>query len=210
MCGVLFFISNYAELLSLLRFLKRNGSTFKLRDNWRIGFSVILALLLAASVSLKSSSSSSKAQERPVEPAWKTSLYEDYVEYGEFSCKADDSPLITDFFLRIENRPNRVVPICHNDCPVTKCRPVIGYPVLARAAKVTGTVSVHVLVDDQGRTIYSRILDGNPLLWVAARKAACETEFFPRKDGHYHQGVMHFEFDNSSVLTIPLSASQVL
>ena len=118
--------------------------------------------------------------------------------------------MIADFFQNIENRPNRIVPICHNDCPVTKCRPVIRYPLLAKAAKVKGIVSVHILVDDRGRTIYSRILDGNPLLWAAARKAACDTQFFPRNDGHSHQGVMHFVFDNSSVLTIPLSANQVL
>jgi hypothetical protein len=85
---------------------------------------------------------------------------------------------------------------------------VIQFPSIARATKVTGTVSFHVLVDEQGKTLYARVLDGHPLLWAAARKGACETQFnlYP---GHKRQGVMHFNVDDSPFLGVPYTANQV-
>lgn len=147
------------------------------------------------------------AQVQEKSPTWETSLYDKAVQYENFACKADDAQVVSMFF---KDHPllTRQVPICHNDCPVTRCRPVVQVPSIARAAKVTGTVSVHILVDEQGKVLYARVLDGHPLLLAAARKAACETQFNLYPD-HKRQGVMHLYVDETGFLSIPYTANQV-
>jgi hypothetical protein len=164
--------------------------------------SIALLLLLASTLF---STSLSQAQEQGTD--WRTILYEKDVAYENFVCKAEDSQLVASFF---KEHPLRtpLIPICHNDCPIVRCRPVIQFPSIARAAKVTGTVSVHVLVDEHGGTVYARVLEGHPLLWAAARKGACETRFNAYAD-HKRQGVMHFFVDGSLFLGVPYSANEV-
>src|SRR5689334_16889536 len=134
-------------------------------------------------------------------------LYEEDVEYKNFVCKTEDTQVVDSFF---KEHPLRtpLIPICHNDCPVVRCRPVIPFPKIAATAKVTDTVSVHVLVDEQGKTLYARVLEGSPLLWAAAQRGACETQFNVYPD-HKRQGVMHFYVDGSAFLGIPFLANQV-
>jgi hypothetical protein len=112
------------------------------------------------------------------------------------------------FTFFISHPLTRILPICHKDCPVIKCRPLIVFPPLARAAKVTGTVSVHVLVDENGHVFYARILSGHPLLWAVARRTACETQFKEYRSGK-HQGVMHFIVENYDYLDVPMHANEV-
>ena len=140
------------------------------------------------------------------ELSWQNKLYESEVRYENFACRREDAETVAAFFK--EHPLRRSLPICHNDCPVIKCRPVILVPSLAKAARVTGTVSVHILVDEQGKLLFARPLSGNPLLWASVRTAACETRFqdyLHRKQ----QGVMHFTFDNSGYVGVPFEANQV-
>lgn len=53
------------------------------------------------------------------------------------------------------------------------------YPVIARAAHVSGKVSVLVLIDLNGRVAAAQVEDGHPLLQGAAVKAARESTFTP-------------------------------
>lgn len=169
-------------------------------------FALVLFLTLASfSIIHLPADARQKGDKR--DQSWQSRLHEKDVEYERFACKTEDSSLVAAFF---KAHPlNRIFPICHNDCPIVKCRPVIYFPSIARSARVTaGRVSVHVLVDEQGKTLYARILDGNPLVWAAARKGACETTFNSYRH-HKRQGVMHFTIDNSGFLGVPYTANRV-
>jgi hypothetical protein len=138
--------------------------------------------------------------------SWQNKLYESEVPYKNFACRGEDSEIVAAFFK--EHPIGKIFPICHNDCPVIKCRPVIPFPAIANSVRGTGAISVHVLVNEEGKAIYARILGGHPLLWAAARRAACETQFNVYPD-HKRQGVMHFTIDNSGYLGVPYGANQV-
>ena len=148
-----------------------------------------------------------QAQQKNEDPPWYTALYEEDVRYGVYACTDADAEAVSVFFL--EHPISHYRPICHNDCPVIKCRPVIQVPSIAQAAKVTGTISVHILVDEEGETIYARVLDGHPLLLAVARRAACETQFRTLPRSRKRQGVMHFYIDGTGFLGIPYSAAEV-
>lgn len=151
-------------------------------------------------------SSNAQAQEDRQGQSWQSKLYEKGVKYENFACKQEDAEIVATFFK--EHPLRSILPVCHNDCPIIKCRPVIPFPQIAKAAKVTGTVSVHVLVDEKGKVLYARPLSGHPLLWAAAWKGACETQFDVYSD-HKRQGIMHFTVDNYDYLDVPYSANVV-
>ena len=140
------------------------------------------------------------------ELSWQNRLYESEVRYENFACRREDSETVAAFFK--EHPLRKIFPICHNDCPIIKCRPVIPFPAIANSARGTSAISVHVLVDEEGKVLYARILGGHPLLWAAARRGACETQFNVYPD-HKRQGVMHFTVDNSGYLGVPYGANQV-
>ena len=62
---------------------------------------------------------------------------------------------------------------------VTRVEP--RYPVLARAARVSGAVVVEVTIDEQGNVIDTQVISGHPLLRNAALKAARGWKFAPDK-----------------------------
>ncbi len=168
----------------------------------------LLLLLFFCFLSITSFQTNSicQTQEENQEELWKKNLYKEDVQYENFACDEEDSEAVKNFFV---SRPLNIKrPVCHNDCPVIECRPVIPFPKSAKAVRVTGKVSVHVLVDEKGKVLYARVLSGHPLLWVAARKGACETQFreYPYNK---HQGVMHFTVDDYGFLGVPNVANQV-
>lgn len=147
-----------------------------------------------------------QTQEEKLEELWKQNLYKENVQYENFACNQEDSEIVRTYFV---NRPLNIKrPICHNDCPIIECRPVVPFPKSAKAVRVAGKVSVHVLVDEKGNVLYARVLSGHPLLREAARKGACETQF---KEYPYnkHQGVMHFTVEDYEFLGVPNVANQV-
>jgi hypothetical protein len=148
----------------------------------------------------------SSAQVKKKEPVdWRENLYAQNVSYSDFSCRKEDASIVRTFFV---TRPlNPRIPICHNDCPIIQCRPVVRFPAAAKAIRVTGIVSVHVLVDETGAVLYARALSGHLFLLDTARKAACDTKFL--SGASKRQGVMHFTVENYEYLGVPYRANQV-
>ncbi|MBK8146979.1 MAG: energy transducer TonB [Acidobacteria bacterium] len=171
----------------------------------KLSFSLFFLFCCFLSLAFFQTSSISQTKEEKQEPLGKQNLYKENVKYEDFACNKDGADVVKTFFA---SRPlNIKLPICHNDCPIIKCRPVVRFPLAAQTARVTGKVSVHVLVDEKGKVIYARVLDGHPLLWAAARKGACETQFEEYQYGK-HQGVMHFTVDDYEFLGVPNRANE--
>lgn len=146
-----------------------------------------------------------KAQTKLQTDDWYKKLLEKNVIYENDACEVTDKTLVKEFFKT--RQPKEIFPICHNDCPIVKCRPVIPFPAVAKAVRVSGTISVHVLVDEKGKTIYARVLSGHPLIKESIKKAACETQF--RTYENKHQGVMHFLIDSYNEINVPGTANMV-
>lgn len=58
-------------------------------------------------------------------------------------------------------------------------KPAPPYPPIARAVRVSGTVTVQIVVDEDGRVLSARAVDGPPLLRAAAQQAALRARFTP-------------------------------
>jgi protein TonB len=58
-------------------------------------------------------------------------------------------------------------------------KPQPSYPPIAKAAKASGTVTVQVLVSEEGNVISARAVSGHPLLRQAALDAAYQAKFTP-------------------------------
>ena len=171
--------------------------------NFLTVFSVLFILPVLICFSFLSDSS--KAQTKIQTNDWYKKLLEKNVVYQNDACEEKDKDSVSEYFKT--HQPNEKISICHNDCPVIKCRPVVPFPAVAKAVRVKGTVSVHVLADEKGKTIYARVLSGDPLMRESIRKAACNTLFqeYERK----HQGVMHFLIDNYDEINVPSRANIV-
>lgn len=59
--------------------------------------------------------------------------------------------------------------------------PKPAYPAIAKAARASGTVTVQVLVDENGNVISASPLSGHPLLKQSAVQAARQAKFSPTK-----------------------------
>jgi periplasmic protein TonB len=58
-------------------------------------------------------------------------------------------------------------------------KPSPAYPPIAKAARAAGTVTVQILVDEQGRVVSANAVSGHPLLQQAAVAAARQARFSP-------------------------------
>ena len=58
-------------------------------------------------------------------------------------------------------------------------KPQPAYPPIAKAARASGTVTVQVLVDEQGRVVSAHAVSGHPLLQQSAVSAARQARFSP-------------------------------
>jgi protein TonB len=58
-------------------------------------------------------------------------------------------------------------------------KPQPAYPPIAKAARASGTVTVQILVDEQGRVVSASAVSGHPLLQQAAVSAARQARFSP-------------------------------
>jgi protein TonB len=58
-------------------------------------------------------------------------------------------------------------------------KPIPVYPQIARVAGIQGSVSVEILVDEQGRVVSAKATTGHALLRVAAQQAAMQARFTP-------------------------------
>lgn len=74
------------------------------------------------------------------------------------------------------------------------------YPSIAKAAHVSGTVTVQVLVDETGQVTEAQVVSGHPLLQAAAVEAAKKARFSPTTvSGHpvKVRGIITYNFVNS-------------
>ncbi len=53
------------------------------------------------------------------------------------------------------------------------------YPYDAKVARLSGIVTVRVVIDERGKVIYAQAVDGPTMLQFAARRAACKAKFSP-------------------------------
>jgi TonB family protein len=58
-------------------------------------------------------------------------------------------------------------------------KPEPSYPAIARAARASGTVTVQVVVDEQGKVTSAKAVSGHPLLRASAEAAARQARFSP-------------------------------
>ncbi len=104
---------------------------------------------------------------RPTVLARATPAAEEGREEGTAPCLREDAP-----------KPRRVVSFgVLNSRAIEIPKPA--YPGAARAAKVSGTVKVGVVVDEGGRVVWARIHSGHPLLRAAVRDVVCRARFKP-------------------------------
>jgi protein TonB len=59
--------------------------------------------------------------------------------------------------------------------------PKPAYPPIARAAHASGTVTVQVLIDENGSVVSAKAVSGHPLLQAVAVAAARQARFSPTK-----------------------------
>ena len=83
------------------------------------------------------------------------------------------------------DRPKPEVEVGKNGNP-TLCGKAISlpkpaYPPDAKAQKISGTVAVSIVIDEQGRVIWAQAVEGPPLLRQASVKAACQSLHSPTK-----------------------------
>jgi protein TonB len=60
-------------------------------------------------------------------------------------------------------------------------KPQPAYPPIAMAARAQGTVTVQIVVDEEGRVISASAVSGHPLLQQAAVSAARQARFSPTR-----------------------------
>ena len=61
--------------------------------------------------------------------------------------------------------------------------PKPNYPEMAKRMRIQGTVSVQVLIDEQGKVISAKAVSGSPFLLIEAQKAAMQARFSPTRLG---------------------------
>jgi protein TonB len=75
--------------------------------------------------------------------------------------------------------------------------PKPAYPPIAKQARIQGSVNVQVLVDETGKVISAKAVNGHPLLLAAAQQAAYGARFSPTKLGEQAvkvSGVITYNF----------------
>ena len=72
------------------------------------------------------------------------------------------------------------------------------YPEIAKRMRISGKVSVQVLVDEEGRVVSATVVNGSPFLRTEAQKAAMQARFSPTKVGDQPvkvSGVIIYNFE---------------
>ncbi|HEY0050150.1 MAG TPA: energy transducer TonB, partial [Pyrinomonadaceae bacterium] len=106
--------------------------------------------------------------------------FENRVERQKFIARCEEKSRL-DQIKEFGAPPVKILGGCQwsNDgCPVSLIKPA--FPKLAKALKIGGRIPVRIIIDEEGKVIFSRVLGGHPLLKRAARKAACQSIFYPK------------------------------
>ncbi|MDQ3816970.1 MAG: energy transducer TonB [Acidobacteriota bacterium] len=68
---------------------------------------------------------------------------------------------------------------CFDLCPTSLVKP--HYPREAKRLRISGQVKIETIVDERGKVIYARTLEGSPFLSQSAKRAAYLSSFMPKK-----------------------------
>ena len=88
-----------------------------------------------------------------------------------------DAPVVGARKAETEPSENANTPKVLNEVALSLPKPA--YPPIARAAGVSGTVIVQVIIDEQGNVIDARAVSGHPLLFAVSVAAARQAKFKP-------------------------------
>jgi hypothetical protein len=106
---------------------------------------------------------------------WKDKLYEKDVKYEDFACRIEDNKTVFDFF---KNRPLiRALSVCHNNCAILESFSNRKLPLLSPQVIGQGNIAIHILVNEEGRPLYARAVNGHPLMRTLLKTRACESKF---------------------------------
>lgn len=96
-----------------------------------------------------------------------------------FSRKGDEARAHADFAIEEQLFPKQSGGFLHvlNGRAVKLVKP--SYPVIARNGHASGTVSVKVMIDEEGKVIAANAISGHPLLWAVCVEAAKNSLFSP-------------------------------
>ncbi len=61
-------------------------------------------------------------------------------------------------------------------------QPELVYPPAARMVKASGAVSIDTVIDEEGKVIWAKVVEGHPLLRGVALRTLCQTRFKPIVD----------------------------
>jgi TonB family protein len=92
-----------------------------------------------------------------------------------YFCSPQDAQAARDYFFETAVKTRMI--LCTNHKAISMPSPE--YSRLARAAGVSGKVLVEVLIDENGRVIYSRTIFGHPLLSATVVRDVCQARFIP-------------------------------
>ena len=84
------------------------------------------------------------------------------------------------------NKPDRPKPDVKAKMDIGLCGKAISlpkpdYPEEAKKQKVSGPVTIEIVIDEEGDPIWAKAIDGPPLLHEASLKAACQSRHSPHK-----------------------------
>jgi len=82
--------------------------------------------------------------------------------------------------IQCQPKERRISHFCYDFCPVSLVLPL--YPSEAKQLKISGSVKIEVVVNETGKVIYAKVLNGKPFLSQAARQAAFRSRFIPKND----------------------------
>lgn len=137
----------------------------------------ILITLIAVAGTLLIPLVESQAQtgDRPI--TWEDALFATDVKYDEFACDVTKRTAVDAFF---KANPLRSIlrRVCHNNCAILRSFPG-DLPPLDKKLLGTGSLAIHVLVDENGKPIYSRTLNGRQPAGYLFQKRACSATFDP-------------------------------
>lgn len=94
-----------------------------------------------------------------------------------FACNPSTEKLSREPILPLKPPPKQISGGVLNGIAISL--PVPAYPSAARSMRISGTVVVKVLIDEQGKVIAAEAASGHPLLAVAATDAALKAIFKP-------------------------------
>ena len=135
----------------------------------------ILITLIAVTGTILISHLGTPAQTAHKPTTWEDTLFAEDIKYDEFACNATQRTSVEAFF-KANPLGSVLRRVCHNNCAILRSFPG-DLPPLDKKLLGTGSLAIHVLVDENGKPLYSRTLNGRQPARSLFQKRACEATF---------------------------------